>query len=1223
MYYYSRLDTNVIRVLYVDDEPGLLELARLFIEKLGDFSVDTVESAYGALDKIKTKKYDVIVSDYQMPGMDGLEFLRALRNSGDFTPFLIFTGKGREEVVIEAFENGADFYIQKGGDPNAQFVELSHKIMRAITLRQTEGALRENEEKYRNLVEKANEAILIAQDGKIQFSNPRLAAILGIPADELVGTPVSNFIYAEDREMVMTRHMQRLSGEDIPDTYEFRVIGSDGQIYWVIVHATRILWKARPALIILLDDITARKQAEEELRASSEQLAAANEELKAQFGILSQKNEELHGAYEQLAATEEELRRNYDELAQSQILLSESEVKFRRIIETPVEGVWQMDDQLRTTFVNQRLADMLEYTVEEMLGREISSFMPNGDLPDHEKFLRRRRQGMSDQYERRFIRKDGTVIWTLVSATALKDRGGRFLGSFAMLSDITERKHAEEALVESREQLRNIIDFLPDATFVIDDKGRVISWNRAIEKLTGVKATDILGKGDYEYALPFYRERRPILIDLVLHDDSDVAAKYPLIIQDGDKLISEGSLRHFNDGKGAYFWFTSTPLYDTRGTIIGAIESIRDITDRKREEEALQKESLELASAYEQLAASEEELAQNYDELQKSHWRLEKSERKFRQLFETMNEGLALHEILYDSTGNSSDYKFLAVNPSFEKILWTDRASVRGKTSREIYGTAEPPFLDIYARVVKTGIPESFETCFPEMDKYFRISVYSPEKDQFVTLFEDITGRKTAEMELIAAQKQVNDAYRLAHIGVWDWNMENDKATWSEELYYIMGRDSSDPAPSYNEHLQCYTPGSRRELEAAVSRAIETGDTFDLELELIRQDGSICWIHATGEPLRDGAGKITGFHGTAQDITERRKAGKEMREHERFLTTLISNLPGFVYRCRNDRDWTMEYISEGCEEITGYAPEDFIGNSTLAFNDIIHPDFREALWEKWQELLESKTVFEEEYPLVTRDGGTRWVWERGRGVFSEDNTLLFLEGFITDITGRKQAEDALRQAYRQLKILTGITRHDILNSIMVAEGYLQLMESSDGSRHGECHEKVHQTIRKIQRQIEFTREYENLGSNEPIWHPLHLILRDLDILEPLTLQIKVAEMEILADPAFRKVFENLLDNTLRHGGGKVSRIHVGCEVSGGDLLITWEDDGVGVPGEEKERIFERGYGKNTGLGLFLAREILGITGIGIQENGIPGEGARFVIRVPDGEYRFNENSFRD
>jgi CheY-like chemotaxis protein len=122
-------------ILYVDDEPMLLELARLFLEKTGDFCVDTVTSATEALDILAKTSYDCIISDYQMPEMDGIVFLKAFRSKGNVAPFIIFTGKGREEVVIEALNNGADFYLQKGGDPKSQFVELAHKVRQAIQIR--------------------------------------------------------------------------------------------------------------------------------------------------------------------------------------------------------------------------------------------------------------------------------------------------------------------------------------------------------------------------------------------------------------------------------------------------------------------------------------------------------------------------------------------------------------------------------------------------------------------------------------------------------------------------------------------------------------------------------------------------------------------------------------------------------------------------------------------------------------------------------------------------------------------------------------------------------------------------------------------------------------------------------------------------------------------------------------------------------------------------------
>jgi PAS domain S-box-containing protein len=267
----------VLRILYVDDEPLLLDLAKLFLERTGPFSVDTVDSAVAALERIKNTIYSAIISDYQMPEMDGIRFLKVLRSSGNLTPFIIFTGRGREEVVIEAFANGADFYVQKGGEPKSQFLELSHKIRQVINYRETEAALRRNEEKYRLLVENANEGILILQDGRIQFSNPRLSSIIGIPPDRLVGGSFFDYLHPDDRALVMGHYTKRLSEEGVPERYEFRIAGSDGKIRWVSLHATRILWRDRFASLMLLDDITERKQVEEQNARQSRNLAVFNE----------------------------------------------------------------------------------------------------------------------------------------------------------------------------------------------------------------------------------------------------------------------------------------------------------------------------------------------------------------------------------------------------------------------------------------------------------------------------------------------------------------------------------------------------------------------------------------------------------------------------------------------------------------------------------------------------------------------------------------------------------------------------------------------------------------------------------------------------------------------------------------------------------------------------------------------------------------------------------
>jgi len=191
-----------------------------------------------------------------------------------------------------------------------------------------------------------------------------------------------------------------------------------------------------------------------------------------------------------------------------------------------------------------------------------------------------------------------------------------------------------------------------------------------------------------------------------------------------------------------------------------------------------------------------------------------------------------------------------------------------------------------------------------------------------------------------------------------------------------------------------------------------------IEHRIIIPDGSIRWQRWSDRTIFDPSGTVTEYQSVGRDITEQKRAEENLRERERVLTTLISNLPGFAYRCANDPEWTMEYISDGCREITGYAPGDFRGNKTLAYNDIVHPEFQKPLWDKWQNLLEKRGIFEEEYPLITKTGETRWVWERGQGIFSDDSRLLYLEGFITDITERKVAEDALKARERSYRTLS-------------------------------------------------------------------------------------------------------------------------------------------------------------------------------------------------------------
>jgi len=226
---------------------------------------------------------------------------------------------------------------------------------------------------------------------------------------------------------------------------------------------------------------------------------------------------------------------------------------------------------------------------------------------------------------------------------------------------------------------------------------------------------------------------------------------------------------------------------------------------------------------------------------------------------------------------------------------------------------------------------------------------------------------------------------------------------------------------------------------------------------------------------------------------------------------------------------------------------------------------------------------------------------------------------LRDITARKIAELALAEANRKIGLLTSITRHDITNKIVAVHSYLELSRDlATNPQQIEYLAKQEQALAAISEQIAFTHEYQQLGTEAPAWQDLGTLVlsvrKEVD-LGSVVLENTAGPWEILADPMLGKVFSNLCDNAVKYGGNRLTGIRISSRQAGNELEIMVEDDGAGIAPEDRAHLFERGYGKHTGLGLFLSREILAITGIAIRETSEPGQGARFEIRVPTGKFR--------
>jgi PAS domain S-box-containing protein len=230
---------------------------------------------------------------------------------------------------------------------------------------------------------------------------------------------------------------------------------------------------------------------------------------------------------------------------------------------------------------------------------------------------------------------------------------------------------------------------------------------------------------------------------------------------------------------------------------------------------------------------------------------------------------------------------------------------------------------------------------------------------------------------------------------------------------------------------------------------------------------------------------------------------------------------------------------------------------------------------------------------------------------------------MRDITERKRIEEALRVANARLGLLSSITRHDLANKLTAIEGYVGLaLREKEPDKARTYLSKCQMASGAARSLIQFTREYEGLESLAPDWCAVDELFRraagQLN-LEGVGLDVSVGGLRVYGDAMLEKVFLNLMDNSLRHGGN-VSRISLACQDRGDCLVLAYQDNGAGVPAEEKARIFDRGYGKNTGLGLSLVKGILAITGIEITETGEPGKGARFEMTVPGGAYRFENEA---
>ena len=498
------------------------------------------------------------------------------------------------------------------------------------------------------------------------------------------------------------------------------------------------------------------------------------------------------------------------------------------------------------------------------------------------------------RYETTRSRKDGSRFTVDLTFSAIRDAEGRILGVASLAHDITKRKLAEASLRETEMRLAAIVEFLPDATFAIDQEGIVIVWNQAMEEMTGVAAKDMIGKGNCEYALPFYQTRRPILIDLVRNLQPDIGHMYHTILQrEKDILIAEVQFPRLRDRENVFCWGKASVLYDSKGSVAGAIESIRDMTALHREQEALQ--------------ASEE---------------------RYRSLVQNLGEGLAIidesaqiqfanaaAEKIFGVAGGKADgnqCRRLCGKRKGQQDPRRDRTySPRGKNRR--YGGGEgirrPRTNDGIFRLPPVRPPGKVHRGSRGIPRYYRAEAPGEEPGTGKKAAAD-TDQQPSRLYLSEGSRR---EIRPRQPGAGPLASASDPRELIGTCDYdYVAKDLADK----------YRSDDRQVLEGVRSL---------VNIEERNQDaaGTTRWVLTTKVPIVGLDGTVSGLVGIGRDITERKGTEEALRESDKKYHLLLNTLNEGVWAI-DEHDGTM-FVNPRMAAMMGCAEDELLGKNIFDF----------------------------------------------------------------------------------------------------------------------------------------------------------------------------------------------------------------------------------------------------------------------------------------------------
>ncbi|MGA3060326.1 MAG: PAS domain S-box protein [Candidatus Bathyarchaeia archaeon] len=1106
--------------MHVDDDPSLLEISKQILMDIGAFEIDHVYSVDEAFSKLSTKSYDAVVSDYEMPAKNGLQFLKELREQKNDIPFIMFTGKGREEVIIDALNLGADRYVNKNGNPETIYFELAHAINVTVEQKRSKAKIVLLEDFGERVIDSISDPLIVIDpvDYKIIDANKASLEQLKSVREELIGKTCF--------EATHHRLMPCASPQDICSMEEAIKTGKPS----VVVHRHFDMNNKPVDVEIVVHPVK------------------DNDGKIVQIIHISKVISECENIAKEKTRESSEVNKILDGIGDLLFVIDKNRIINR---------------------INKSTCDALKKKPEELIGKHCYEVMHKTNNPwpncPAEKTFETKRTATVE------INDPNIGVPLLVTTSPILDEQRELIQCVHIAKDITELKKAENALRKSEEELNslfaNMIDGLAYCQMLFDETGKSVDFvylqiNDAFEKITGLKRDLVVGKKVTE-AIPGIKEANPELFEI-----------YGRVASTGQKERFEVFFKPLS------IWL-SISVYCPRKGYFAAI--FENITNRKAAE-------AKLASLKE------------FDE----------------RIIDSLDDALLVID--------PDDYRIISTNEVALKQLKLRKEELIGKTCYETTHHSLVPCNSQEHMCPIRRVIETKETIIVEHkhfdennnERIVEVSarlVKNPEgKTVVIHVSRDITERKQMETRIREAEKRYRALFDQAPVGILIIDPETAvPVEFNEVAHQQLGYTRDEFA---RLRIFDYKAGETPDETKARIEKILQGGIIEFETKHRTKTGEIRDIVATSQAI-ELSGK-TFVHSIYRDVTEAKKMENALMESEAKYRELVELAQEGVWALDNDN--RTVFVNLHMAKMLGYTESEMIGKTLGAFLD--KPDY--DLAKHNLELCKLGNQGQCEFEFIQKDGARMYANIAASSFQDDEGKSIGTLALVADMTERKKVEISLKESHDKLEMMNeklsvvgSLTRHDVRNKLSTVTGYAYILKKKHGDQADivEGLSKMEQAVAESVKIFDFAKMYEQLGVEDLAYINVEAKMNEARALFSGSLPQITNEcqgLSVLADSFVRQLFYNFIDNTRKYGK-KTTTIRVHYEKADQDnLKLIYEDDGVGVPSENKLRLFKEGFstGGSTGFGLFLTKKMMDVYGWIIQEVGEAGKGAKFVITIP-------------